>query len=67
MGASVISNLCIAYAVKVLSVLEVQEDGLQFSNIGTPLSVDDQLSMGWLMLMLLFDTILYLGLYWYAS
>ena len=67
MGASVISNLCMSYAVKILSVLEVQEDGLQFSNIGTPVSVEDQLSMGWLMLMLIFDTILYLGLYWYGD
>ncbi len=53
MGTSLISNVCIGYAIQVLTVLEVQEDGLQFSNLFTPLSTDDSLSMGWILLMMI--------------
>lgn len=66
MGTSLISNVCIGYAVRVLTVLEIQEDGLQFSNLGTPLSSEDSLSMGWLLFMMLVDTVLYMSLYWYG-
>ena len=64
MGTSLISNVCIGYAIQVLTVLEVQEDGLQFSNLFTPLSTDDSLSMGWILLMMIVDTVLYMSLYW---
>ncbi len=64
MGTSLISNVCIGYAIQVLTVLEVQENGLQFSNLFTPLSTDDSLSMGWILLMMIVDTVLYMSLYW---
>ncbi len=64
MATSLISNMCIGYTVQILTVLEVQGDGLQFSNIATPLSTEDHISIGWMLLMMFLDTVLYMSLYW---
>lgn len=42
----------------------MRNEGLLFSNFASPLSLDDQFSMGWVVLMLFIDTILYMTLYW---
>ena len=48
----------------VISFLELRQEGLLFSNIATPLSLDDPFHMGWVIFMLFIDTIIYMLLYW---
>lgn len=52
-------------AVNVISLLELRGDGLQFSNYGSPLSLDDQFSMLIITAMLLVDSIIYLLIAWW--
>ena len=60
----ILSNSCVGLGVNVLSILEQREEGLQFSNFATPLSLDEEFHMGWVILMLLIDTFLYMVLAW---
>ena len=63
-GTCLISNTCVGFGTTVLSLLELRQDGLLFSNFATPLTLDDGLHMGWIILMLFIDTVIYMLLYW---
>ena len=65
-GVCLLPNTCVALGTKVLSVLEIRNEGLLFSNFAEPLSLDDEFHMGWVILMLFIDTILYMSLYWFV-
>ena len=60
-------NTCVGLGAKVLSNLEIRNDGLTFSNFASPLSLDDEFNMGWVVLMLFIDTVLFMTLYWLVS
>jgi ATP-binding cassette subfamily A (ABC1) protein 3 len=60
----ILPNTCVGYGVTVLSSLELRQEGLNFNNFATPISLDDELHMGWIALMLAFDTLVYMLLYW---
>lgn len=64
MGMCVLSNACMALGIDVISQLELRLEGLQWSNLATPITEDDQFSVGWVILMLLLETILYMVLAW---
>jgi hypothetical protein len=50
--------------VEVISRLEQRLEGLQWNNVATPLSADDDFNMAWVLGMLLIDTIGYMILSW---
>ena len=66
-GVCLLPNTCVGFGTRVLAILEMRNEGLLFSNFASPLSLDDQFSMGWVVLMLFIDTILYMTLYWSVS
>ena len=64
MGSCLLSNTCLGLGVEVISRLEQRLEGLQWDNIATPLSADDDFNMAWVLGMLLIDTIGYMILSW---
>ena len=64
LGVCIIPNSCVGFGVTVISILELRQEGLTFSNFATPLSLDDPIHMGWIVLMLAIDTFVYMLLYW---
>ena len=66
LGFCVLPNTCIGLGISVLSALELRQEGLTFNNYASPISADDTLSMGWITLMLLVDTFVYMVLSWSA-
>ena len=61
------SNTCLGLGVEVLSRLEQRQEGLQWDNFVTPLSVDDTFNMTWVFGMLLIDAVVYMALSWFVS
>lgn len=64
MGMCVLSNACMALGVEIISWLELRLEGLQWSNAATPVSANDQFNIGWVFLMLLIETVVYMLLAW---
>ena len=64
MGMCVLSNACMALGIEVITRLELRLEGLQWSNLATPISEDDQFNIGWVFLMLLIETVFYMVLAW---
>lgn len=64
MGSCLLSNTCLGLGVEVISRLEQRLEGLQWDNIATPLSADDDFNMAWVLGMLLIDTVGYMTLSW---
>ena len=52
--------------VEVMSRLEQRLVGLQFTNLFQPLSADDSFHMGWVLGMLLLDSVVYMVIAWYV-
>lgn len=50
--------------MEVISRLEQREEGLQWTNVGGPLSVDDHFNVGLVMVMLLVDSVVYMLIAW---
>ncbi len=67
MGVCLLPNTCVGLGTKVLALLETRNEGLLFTNFGTPVSIDDSFHMGWVIFMLFIDTILYMTLYWLVN
>ena len=51
-------------AMEVISRLEQREEGLQWTNVGVPLSVDDHFNVSLVMVMLLVDSVVYMLIAW---
>ncbi|XP_019857855.1 PREDICTED: ATP-binding cassette sub-family A member 3-like [Amphimedon queenslandica] len=66
-GTCFLSNTCVGYGVYVLTTLEVRLEGLSFENFARPLSIVDSFNMGWVIFMMIVDTVLYMVLYWYID
>ena len=63
-GLCFIPNTCIGLATNVLTSLELRQEGLTFSNFGRQVSLDDTFHMGYVILILTADIIIYMLLYW---
>ena len=60
----IFSNTCIGLGVNVISILELREEGFQFSAFSSPLSADDSFNMHAVIGMLVFDAVLYFLAAW---
>ncbi|XP_066151152.1 phospholipid-transporting ATPase ABCA3-like [Euwallacea fornicatus] len=58
--SSLASNTAMGFGFKIILMYEGTGDGIQFSNIFTPNTPDDNLSLGLVMIMLAIDAIMYL-------
>ena len=63
-GSCVLSNTCLGLGVEVLSRLEQRLEGLQWNNVASPLSADDDFNMAWVFGMLLIDSVVYMIIAW---
>ena len=63
-GSCLLSNTCLGLGVEVISRLEQRLEGLQWNNIATPLSADDDFNMAWVLGMLLMDSFIYILVSW---
>lgn len=54
------SNAAMAYGLQIILQLEGIGEGLQWSNLFEPVTMDDSLTVGWTMVFMLLDSILYL-------
>lgn len=61
------ANSALGYGFQVIIMYEGTQEGVQWSNIGQSNSVDDNLSLALLMLMLIIDTFLYLFIALYVE
>lgn len=64
MGLCVLSNTCMSVGVEIISRLEQRLEGLQWSNVATPLSADDPFNLGWVFFWLLLEIVVYMTLAW---
>ena len=58
-----LSNTCLGLGVEAISRLEHRLEGLQWNNVASPLSADDDFNMAWVFGMLLIDAIGYMILH----
>ena len=61
---SLLSNICMGFAINIITILETRGDGFQFSDFTNPLSKDDSFNMYAIVGMLLFDSIFYMAIAW---
>ncbi|XP_030379886.1 ATP-binding cassette sub-family A member 3 isoform X2 [Scaptodrosophila lebanonensis] len=60
LGWSLISNTAMGFGVKLILGFEGTGEGLQWSNLFTPVSIDDTLTVGAIMLMMLLSCFIYM-------
>ena len=65
-GLCLLPNTCAGFGVRVLSELELRQEGLRFANYGSAVSADDALSMRRVYFMLLLEVIIFMILAWSA-
>lgn len=62
-----LSNTAMAFGFQIIIRLEGTSEGLQWNNFWRPVSVDDNISIGLIMIMLLVCTVLYLMIALYVE
>ncbi|XP_054570373.1 phospholipid-transporting ATPase ABCA3-like isoform X2 [Eptesicus fuscus] len=67
MAACLSSNVALALGINLLLKLEIKEIGLKWDNLWTPATLEDNLTYGYMMGMLLLDAFLYGLVTWYIE
>ncbi|XP_018330699.1 ATP-binding cassette sub-family A member 3 [Agrilus planipennis] len=60
LGACIFANTAVAYGFQLMIMFEGNEEGFQWHNIWETASTDDNLVLGHVLIMLVFDTLIYL-------
>uniref|UniRef100_A0A8C7AJQ6 ABC transporter domain-containing protein n=1 Tax=Neovison vison TaxID=452646 RepID=A0A8C7AJQ6_NEOVI len=66
-AACLSSNVALALGISHLLKLEVRQIGIRWNNIWTPVNLEDNLTFGYILLMLLLDAFLYGLVTWYIE
>ena len=64
LALALFSNTAFDLGLRVISILEQSQLGLQWDNVSEPLSIDNPLNMGAVFGMLIFDILLYMIIAW---
>ncbi|CAI8011248.1 ATP-binding cassette sub-family A member 3 [Geodia barretti] len=67
LALALFSNTAFDLRLRVISILEQSQLGLQWDNVSEPLSIDNPLNMGAVFGMLIFDILLYMIIAWYVD
>ncbi|KMZ10903.1 phospholipid-transporting ATPase ABCA3 isoform X1 [Drosophila simulans] len=67
LGWSLISNTAMGFGIKLILGFEGTGEGLQWSNFFTPVSVDDTLTLGAVMIMMLVSCVIYMVICLYVE
>ena len=50
--------------INTIALLEIRGQGVQWNNIDEPISLDDDFNLGWVFLMLILDSVVYMLIAW---
>ena len=64
LGLCLLTNTCMGIGVTLVSEWEVRQDGLTLDTLLQPLTIEDDFHMGWVLVMLLADTVFFLIIAW---
>ncbi|KAK3091888.1 hypothetical protein FSP39_023469 [Pinctada imbricata] len=67
LASCLVSNIAMSYGGLIIGMFEGTGNGIQFSTLNQGASVDDNLSMAHIMVMLVVDTVLYFIVTWYIE
>ena len=60
----ILSNTCTSMGIYAVSLLEIRGEGAQWNNFYREISQDDDFSLGYVFLMLIVDSIVYMLIAW---
>ena len=60
----ILSNTCVGLGINTISLLEIRGEGVQWSNLAEPISLDDNFHLGYVLMMLILDSIVYMLIAW---
>ena len=63
-GFCILSNTCMGLGVNTISLLEIRGEGVQWDNFYQDISLDDDFHLGYVFLMLIIDSIVYMLIAW---
>lgn len=66
MGFCIFSNTCLGLGINTIALLEIREEGVQWNNFYKDISLDDDFNLGYVFLMFIIDSILYMLIAWYS-
>ena len=64
LGLCVLTNTCMGIGVTLVSEWEARQEGLTLDTLSRPLTIEDGFHMGWVLVMLLADTVFFLLVAW---
>ncbi|CAI8053623.1 ATP-binding cassette sub-family A member 3 [Geodia barretti] len=67
LGFCILSNTCMGLGINTISLLEIREEGVLWSNFYKEISLDDDFNLGYVFLMLIIDSIIYMLIAWYVN
>ena len=60
----ILSNTCVGLGINTIALLEIRGEGVQWNNLDEPISLDDDFNLGWVLLMLIVDSVVYMLIAW---
>ncbi|CAI7992152.1 ATP-binding cassette sub-family A member 2 [Geodia barretti] len=63
----ILSNSCMGLGINTISLLEIRGEGVQWGNFAEDISLDDDFHLGYVFLMLIVDSIVYMLIAWYVN
>ena len=60
----ILSNTCMGLGINTISLLEIRGEGVQWDNFSQDISLDDDFHLGYVFLMLILDSIVYMLIAW---
>ncbi|CAL4231092.1 unnamed protein product, partial [Meganyctiphanes norvegica] len=67
LASCILPNMCITWAFRIISMFEGRSVGVQWNNVWEAGNSRDELTPAMILLMLVFDTFLYLFITWYVD
>jgi ATP-binding cassette subfamily A (ABC1) protein 3 len=64
LGFCILSNSCMGLGVNTVALLEIRGEGIQWNNFYQDISLDDDFHLGYVFLMLILDSIIYMVIAW---
>ena len=64
LGFCILSNTCMGLGINAIALLEVRDEGVQWNNFYQDISLDDDFSLGYVFLMLIIDSLVYMLIAW---
>ena len=62
-----LSNTALGFGVEIIARLEQRTEGLLWSNVADPITLDTSFNMAWVFSMLVIDSIFYMTVAWYVN